>query len=67
MKSPRDVLGEALVELGQKNNKIVVLNADVATPTKAHLFQKEFQIVHISREEIINCIGLLTSIFAMCP
>ncbi|MCG8481820.1 MAG: transketolase family protein [Clostridia bacterium] len=46
MKSPRDVLGEALVELGQKNNKIVVLNADVATPTKAHLFQKEFQMRH---------------------
>lgn len=46
MKSPRDILEEALVELGKENHKIVVLNADVATPTKALKFQKEFQMRH---------------------
>lgn len=46
MRSPRDVLGEVLVELGQKHKKIVVLNADVATPTKSLMFRKEFPKRH---------------------
>ena len=34
--------GEALVELGKENNKIVVLDADLAGATKTVLFAKEF-------------------------
>lgn len=42
MKSPRDVLGDTLVEIGKKNDKIVVLSADLATSTKTIKFMNEF-------------------------
>lgn len=42
MKATRDSYGEALVELGRKNDKIVVLDADLATATKTIEFKKEF-------------------------
>ena len=42
MKATRDSYGEALVELGKKNEKIVVLDADLATATKTIDFKKEF-------------------------
>ncbi len=42
MKATRDSYGEALVELGRKNEKIVVLDADLATATKTIEFKKEF-------------------------
>ena len=42
MKATRDSYGEALVELGKKNEKIVVLDADLATATKTIEFKKEF-------------------------
>ncbi len=38
----RDAYGEALQELGRKNEKIVVLEADVGGSTKSILFGKEF-------------------------
>lgn len=38
----RDAYGEALLELGKKNDKIVVLEADVGGSTKSILFGKEF-------------------------
>lgn len=38
----RQSYGEALVELGKKNNNIVVLDADLATATKTELFAKAF-------------------------
>ncbi len=41
-KATRQSYGEALVELGKKNNDIVVLDADLANATKTNLFQKEF-------------------------
>lgn len=42
MQSPRDVFGDTLIKLGRKNDKIVVLNADLATSTKTIKFMNEF-------------------------
>jgi transketolase len=41
-KATRDAFGEALVELGENNEKIVSLSADLQDSTKAILFQKNF-------------------------
>lgn len=41
-KATRQSYGEALVELGRENNKIVVLDADLSSATKTNLFAKEF-------------------------
>jgi transketolase len=41
-KATRDAFGEALVELGENNEKIVSLSADLQDSTKAILFQKKF-------------------------
>lgn len=38
----RDAYGEALLELGKKNDKVVALEADVGGSTKSILFGKEF-------------------------
>ncbi len=38
----RDAYGKALVELGGKNEKVVVLDADLAKATKTIAFKKEF-------------------------
>ncbi|MEG0135357.1 MAG: hypothetical protein RR682_05030 [Cetobacterium sp.] len=35
MKSTRDAFGEVLVEMGEKNEKIVALSADLQDSTKA--------------------------------
>ena len=42
MKATRQSYGEALIELGKENEKIVVLDADLATATKTIGFSKEF-------------------------
>ena len=42
MKATRESFGEALLELGKENDKIVVLDADLASSTKTNLFAKEF-------------------------
>ena len=42
MKATRQSYGEALVELGKENEKIVVLDADLANATKTIEFAKEF-------------------------
>lgn len=42
MKATRDAFGEALVELGSKNRKIVVLSGDLEDATRAEYFKKEF-------------------------
>nr|WP_307775917.1 transketolase family protein [uncultured Cetobacterium sp.] len=47
-KSTRQAYGEALVELGQKNNNIVVLDADLTKSTKTNLFQEKFPERHIN-------------------
>lgn len=38
----RQSYGEALVELGKENEKVVVLDADLSTATKTNMFAKEF-------------------------
>ena len=38
----RDAYGKALVELGQKNDRVIVLDADLAKATKTIAFKKEF-------------------------
>ena len=41
-KAVRVAYGEALVKLGQTNNKVVVLDADLASATMTNAFKKEF-------------------------
>lgn len=41
-RATRDAYGEALTELGRKNDKIIVLDADLAAATKTGAFKKEF-------------------------
>ena len=41
-KATRQSYGEALKELGQKNENIVVLDADLSSATKTEIFAKEF-------------------------
>ena len=41
-KATRQSYGEALLELGKQNGKIVVLDADLAGATKTNLFAKEY-------------------------
>jgi transketolase len=42
MKNPRNAYGEKLVELGEKNEDIVVLDADLSKSTKTIMFAKRF-------------------------
>ena len=42
-KATRQSYGEALVELGRNNNKVVVLDADLSGATKTNMFKKEFE------------------------
>ena len=42
MKAARDAYGEVLVELGKENVRIVVLDADLSSSTKAAVFGKAF-------------------------
>ncbi len=41
-KATRQSYGETLVEIGKKNNNILVLDADLAGATKTNIFAKEF-------------------------
>jgi transketolase len=41
-KATRDAFGEAIVELGRKNKKVVVLSGDLEDATRAEYFKKEF-------------------------
>ncbi|MBQ7639034.1 MAG: transketolase family protein [Clostridia bacterium] len=45
----RDAYGKALVELGEKNDKLLVLDADLAAATKTGMFKKAFP------ERFIDC------------
>ena len=38
----RDAYGKALAELGEKNEKLIVLDADLAAATKTGMFKKVF-------------------------
>ncbi len=48
MKSTRKAYGEALVEIGRKDNDVIVLDADLAHATQTLLFKKEFPNRHIN-------------------
>lgn len=41
--SPRDAYGKTILELGEKNEKIFVVNADLAAATKVDGFAKKFE------------------------
>lgn len=41
-KATRQSYGEALVELGRKNENVIVFDADLAEATKTNMFKKEF-------------------------
>lgn len=43
----RESYGNALVELGQINDKIIVLDADLAAATKTGVFKKAFPERHV--------------------
>ena len=47
-KSTRQAYGEALVELGQINKDVVVLDADLTKSTKTNLFQEKFPERHFN-------------------
>ena len=47
-KATRNAYGEALVELAKQNDKIVVLDADLAHATMTVTFQKEFPERHFN-------------------
>ncbi len=40
--APRDAFGDILIEIGRRNPKVVVLNADLASPARVEKFAKEF-------------------------
>ena len=42
IKSPRNTYGETLVELGEKNHNIVVLDADLSCSTQTSKFREKF-------------------------
>lgn len=42
MKSPRVAYGEALLEIGKSNDKVVVLDADLSVATQTSIFAKKF-------------------------
>lgn len=42
VKATRDSFGEVLVDLGRKNSKIVVLDADLSESTRTIMFKREF-------------------------
>jgi len=61
----RDAYGEVLVELGEENKKVVVLNADVSGPTRTSEFAKKFPKRHFDmgvaeQNMIVTAAGLST-------
>ena len=47
MIATRDSYGNALVELGQEHDNLIVLDADLAAATKTGMFKKAFPDRHI--------------------
>lgn len=42
LKTTRDGLGQGLIELGQENNQVVVVNADLEESNRVHYFKEKF-------------------------
>jgi len=64
-KSTRDAFGETIVELGKKNDKIVVLSGDLEDATRAEAFKKEipgrFFNLGISEQDMVGTAAGLSS------
>ena len=61
----RESYGNALVELGQENPNVVVLDADLAAATKTGMFKKAFPERHIDRGIAeCNMIGIAAGLAA---
>jgi transketolase len=63
MKATRDAFGEALVELGKENRKVVVVSGDLEDATRAEYFKKQFPDrffnLGISEQDLLGtCVGL---------
>lgn len=63
MKATRDAFGEALVDLGRGNRKVVVLSGDLEDATRAEYFKREFPDrffnLGISEQDLLGtCAGL---------
>jgi transketolase len=63
MKPTRDAFGEALVELGRTNKKVIVLSGDLEDSTRAEYFKKEFPDrffnLGIAEQDMLGtCVGL---------
>jgi transketolase len=63
MKATRDAFGEARVELGKENGKVVVVSGDLEDATRAEHFKKEFPDrffnLGISEQDLLGtCVGL---------
>ena len=41
--SPRDAFGKTLAEIGERNEKVFVVNADLSTATKTDIFGKKLK------------------------
>ena len=52
-KATRQSYGEVLCEIGEENNNIVVLDADLSTATKTEIFAKKFPERFICSRKII--------------
>ena len=50
----RDAYGKALQELGEKNDKLIVLDADLAGATKTGIFKKAFPQRHIDGQQVLE-------------
>jgi transketolase len=61
----RQSFGEMLLQLGQENNDVVVLDADLSTATKTNIFAKEFPDrffdMGISEQDMISTAAGLAS------
>lgn len=68
MKSTREAFGEAIVELGRRNKKVVVVSGDLEDSTRAVYFKQEFPDrffnLGIAEQDILGtCVGLSLSGF----
>jgi len=68
MKAMRDAVGEALLDIAQKNPKVVVLDADVCTSTKTCYVRDKLpsQFLEIGIAEA-NMIGISAGLAADIP
>ena len=62
----RQSYGEALAQLGEKNSKVVVLDADLSSATKTNIFAEQFPDrfinVGIAEQNLMGTCTVLTTI-----